>query len=261
MIVKKQLQYVQNLIPHTWLEKLQFLHAWLLWKWLLSGGSQPLANNQKSAIIFSPHQDDETFGCGGMIAHKREQGIPVTVVFLTNGQGAFSPELQNHIIQTRQQEAVKALQILGVEAKNIHFLGKPDGYLPDLNHQERHQTIQQIAQLIKDEQPEEIYVPHSKDCHKDHEATYDLVKTAIAQLNVTTDIFQYPVWLFWRSPLFILLKLSDLTAAYKFSIASVQDKKKQAIHSYSSQITNLPRGFIQQFLNTHEIFFKVTSLR
>ncbi len=35
--------------------------------------------------MFSPHQDDEAFGCGGMIALKSEQGIPVVVVFLTDG--------------------------------------------------------------------------------------------------------------------------------------------------------------------------------
>ncbi len=36
-------------------------------------------------IVFAPHQDDETLGCGALIAHKRNDGQPVHVVFLTDG--------------------------------------------------------------------------------------------------------------------------------------------------------------------------------
>ncbi|WP_414754160.1 PIG-L deacetylase family protein [Anabaena sp. CCY 9910] len=255
---KIYLKKLQTLIPIVWLEKVQYIHSWLLLKWLLFGNSKPLLSNQKSAMIFSPHQDDETFGCGGMIAYKREHGIPVVVVFITDGKGSRSLDLdcQNQIVQTRKQEAISALGILGVESSHIHFLSKPDGCLPELSNEEHQQTIREISELIQHYQPEEIYVPHRKDCHRDHEATYNLVKTVIREANIPVEVFQYPVWLFWRAPLFILLKIQDIAAAYRFSITSVQDKKKRAIASYSSQIENLPRGFIKQFLNSHEIFFK-----
>ncbi|GAX38079.1 PIG-L deacetylase family protein [Nodularia sp. NIES-3585] len=257
--MKTQLQRLQKIFPHTWLEQLQYIHSSLLCRWILLRGSQTLAFNQKSAMVFSPHQDDETFGCGGMIAHKREQGIPVIVVFLTDGQGSGGsvPNAQNNIVQIRQQEAIEALSILGVEASEIHFLAKLDGSLQDLNNDDKQQTIEQVSELIRCYQPGEVYVPHRKDCHKDHEATYKLVKAAIAQNNLIVDLLEYPIWLFWRSPLFILLKLDDLAAAYCFSITSVQAKKKRAIASYKSQIESLPRGFIKRFLGSYEIFFKV----
>ncbi|BCL38608.1 PIG-L deacetylase family protein [Nostoc sp. MS1] len=255
--IKIYLQHLQKLIPLIWLEKAQYIHSWLLHKWLLFGNSKQLSCSEKSIMVFSPHQDDETFGCGGMIAHKRERNIPVAVVFITDGKGSSVDEdVQNQIIQTRQQEAIAALKILGVEVSNIHFLAKPDGNLPELNDEEHQQTIHEITELVNHYQPGEIYVPHKKDCHRDHEATYTLVKTAIQQAKINVDIFQYPVWLFWRAPIFILLKLQDIASAYKFPIASVKDKKKRAIASYVSQINNLPTGFIQQFLNSHEIYFK-----
>lgn len=256
--IKVYLQKLQRLIPIFWLEKVQYIHSWLLYKWLLFGGSQPLLCSKKSVMVFSPHQDDETFGCGGMIASKRENNIPVTVVFVTDGKGSKSlnADWQKQIIQTRQQEAIAALKILGVEPSHIHFLAKPDGNLPELNDAEHQQTIDEITELVNHYQPEEIYIPHKKDCHRDHEATYQLVKTVIQQAKFKVDIFQYPVWLFWRAPIFILLKMPDIAEAYNFSITSVQDKKKRAIASYASQINNLPRGFIKQFLNNYEIFFK-----
>ncbi|UKO97961.1 PIG-L deacetylase family protein [Nostoc sp. UHCC 0870] len=256
--IKNYLQELQKSIPNQWLEKVQYLHSDLLWRWLVFSGSEAIALSQKSAMVFSPHQDDETFGCGGMIAHKREKGIQVVVVFLTNGAGGdnLNPDLQNQIILTRKQEAVTALQILGVEVSDIYFLDKPDGHLQNLIAEERQQTIKQIAELLRLYQPEEVYIPHSKDCHRDHEATFPLVKAGINEANIKPELLQYAIWLFWRSPLFIILKLQDLAAAYRVSITSVQEKKKLAIASYSSQLASLPQGFVKQFLSSYEIFFK-----
>lgn len=261
MNVKIYLQQLRKLIPNSWLEHLQYIHSSLIGRWILRWGSKPLAFSQKSVMVFSPHQDDETFGCGGMIALKREQGIPVVVVLLTDGGGAVSSDIgsQNAIIQIRKKETVTALSILGVESSEIHFLDKPDGKLRDLNREERQQTIVEVAELLRYYQPGEVYVPHRKDCHKDHEATYEIVKEAIAQAKITVELLQYPIWLFWRAPLFILLKLHDIAAAYRLTIGSVQDKKTRAIASYPSQIQCLPRGFIQRFLWTEEIFFKEKS--
>ncbi len=257
MTVKTYLKRLQAIFPHTWLEQLQYFHSSLICRWILLRGIQPLGFNQKSAMVFSPHQDDETFGCGGMIAHKCEQGIPVIVVFLTDGQGLGVSDSQKTLVETRQQEAEKALGILGVEASNIHFLAKPDGSLEHLSNQEKAQTIFQVSELIKVYQPEEVYVPHRKDCHQDHEATYHLIKSAISQNNFTVELLEYPIWLFWRAPIFILLKLQDIAAAHCFSITSVQDKKNRAIASYASQMESLPRGFINRFLDSYEIFFKI----
>jgi LmbE family N-acetylglucosaminyl deacetylase len=254
---KNSLKKLQKLVPSKLLSLLQNIHSSLLSRWILNYGSQPLTLSQKSVMVFSPHQDDETLGCGGMIAQKRAQAIPVTVVFLTDGQGGIGSEPdKNKVIQIRKQESLKALDILGVNAANIYFLDKVDGRLQDLDEQEKQQTVNKIAELINLYKPGEIYVPHYKDCHRDHEVSFQLVKVAIAQTKITTELLQYPIWLFWRSPLFILLKLSDISPAYRLSIASIKEKKQQAIAAYSSQIKNLPNGFLKQFLNLDEIFFK-----
>lgn len=261
MKIKGYLQQIQKLVPSVLLEQMQDIHSSLLVRWILFRGSEPLAFSHKSVIVFSPHQDDETFGCGGMIARKREQGIPVVVVFLTDGQGGSisDAESKNKIVQIRKQEAIKALKILGVEVSNIHFLDKQDGRLRDLNNEEKRQIISEIAYFIQDYQPEEVYVPHKKDGHRDHEASYELVKAAIREARIEVELIQYPVWLFWRAPLFIMLKLQDIAAAYCVPIASVQEKKNQAIAAYTSQLDGLPRGFVKRFFGAYEIFFKAEN--
>lgn len=248
---------IKKLVPSSWINSLKNFRTSLLFQWVHSG-SKPLALSQKSAMVFSPHQDDETFGCGGMIALKRELGIPVAVAFLTdghlNGESSLS---KDEIIQMRKLEALNALEILGVESANVHFLAKPDSALQDLHQQERQQTIEQLIELLKFYQPEEVYVPHCQDIHPDHEATYELVTVALTQAGIEVELLQYPIWLLWRTPLFTLLKIQDTTSAYGLSIKSVIEKKNQAIAVYCSQIERLPYGFVEKFLMSEEIFFKV----
>jgi N-acetylglucosamine malate deacetylase 1 len=82
------------------------------------------------------------------------------------------------------------------------------------------------------------------------------VKEAITQEKLKVEFLQYPIWIFWRAPIFIMLKLQDIAAAYRVPIDSVQDKKHRAIASYSSQLEALPNGFIKQFSLAYEIYFK-----
>ena len=256
----KALTSLEKIMPNKLLNKMQYIHCSLVSWWILNWGSQPLKFWEKSAMVFAPHQDDETFGCGGMIARKKEQGIPVAIAFLTDGRGShgLDTDAQN-LIHIRQQESLTALSILGVNSSEIHFLNYQDGSLSSLNLEVKQQIITQISELLKIYQPGEVYLPHRKDCHRDHEATYSLVKEAINQAGIITEIFQYPIWIFWRSPLFILLKLQDIAGAYRFSITSVKEKKQRAITAYPSQIQMLPYGFINRFLNSEEIFFKSES--
>ncbi|MDZ8050825.1 MAG: PIG-L deacetylase family protein [Aulosira sp. ZfuVER01] len=254
----KSKKIIKKIFPKSWIEQMQYMQSSVVIQWILNNRSKLLAFNQKSVMVFSPHQDDETFGCGGMIALKREHGVSVTVVFLTDGQlsGSSGNNSQNKLVTIRKEEAVKALTILGVEPSKIYFLDRADGQLSDLAPHERQPTIERIGELLKTYQPEEVYVPHCKDCHRDHEATYELVKEAIKKSEIIVEILQYPIWLFWKAPIFIMLNLQDLAAAYFISISATQEKKSKAISSYRSQLHTLNNGFIQQFLGSHEIFFK-----
>ncbi|BAZ17176.1 LmbE family protein [Calothrix sp. NIES-4071] len=254
----KFLNRIKKLVPYSAQIKLQHIHTALVSQWIINKGSQPLNWQKKSAMVFAPHQDDETFGCGAMIALKRQQGIPVTVVFLTDGgQGVDKQAPQvNEIVYTRKQEAIEALRILGVGESAIYFLDKKDGALHKLTQEEQRQTIAQIVELVNFHQPEEIYVPHSKDCHNDHEVTFTLVKSALKQVGKKIDLLQYPVWAFWKSRLFLRLKLQDIAVAYRVPLAPVKAQKTQAIACYDSQLISLSNAFVKHFSETDEIFFK-----
>lgn len=238
-------------------QRLQELHSNLLISGIMNFTSHPVAINQKPAIVFSPHQDDETLGCGGMIALKRAQKVPVNVVFLTDGQGGVGDPAHSREekIQIRKREAVAALNILGVESAQVHFLDRPDGTLCRLSDQQRQQTVHQLAQLLRAHEPGEIYVPHRHDRHPDHEATYTLVQAAIAESGIEARLLQYPIWILWKAPLLVDLKVQEITGACRLSIQSVEAEKKAAIAVYDSQCSVLPSGFLKKFVLPYEFFW------
>ncbi|MBD2692603.1 PIG-L deacetylase family protein [Anabaena catenula] len=269
--IKQFSDRVQNKILWLYNRKLpefqQDFLSMLQFRWLLHFGSKPMEITQKSAMIISPHQDDEVLGCGGVIGLKREQKIPVQVVFVTDGAASHSwhPNFKSgEIVPVRRDEALTALSILGVDASQIHFLDNPDSKLLFLNETERQKIIAKLAQILQSFQPQEVYVPHRKDRTKDHEATYELVQEAIILSGLEVELLEYPIWILWHSRLFRDLQLHELSSAYHLSINPIIDKKKQAIAAYHSQYTPidmhsspiLKPAFLKRFFLPYEVFFR-----
>ena len=85
------------------------------------------------AVVLAPHPDDESLGVGGVIASLVDLGLPVGVVFLTDG-GASHHGSASHppdeLEELRRSEARAACRALGVKDDAVAFLGLPDGGRP-----------------------------------------------------------------------------------------------------------------------------------
>jgi N-acetylglucosamine malate deacetylase 1 len=230
--------------------------------------SPSLVVSDRSALIVAPHQDDETLGCGGMIALKRAQGVPVQVIFITDGGAShdWHPQFKaGGIAAIRRQEALAAMNILGVAAEQVHFLDQRDGKLKWLQDADRQSTVDQLTALLKTHPPGEIYVTHRADRSTDHEATYGLVRSAMAAADSTADLWEYPIWILWKPRLFQDLSLGELAGAHRLGIGPVARQKRAALLEYRSQYlpigdtpgTVLPYGFLWRFKLPFELFFKV----
>jgi LmbE family N-acetylglucosaminyl deacetylase len=85
------------------------------------------------ALILAPHPDDESLGCGGLIAAACEAGQPPIVVILTDGAGShphsrrFPPDI---LRATREAETLAALACLGLAANRAVFLRTHDTRAP-----------------------------------------------------------------------------------------------------------------------------------
>lgn len=147
-----------------------------------------------SAIVFSPHQDDEILGCGGTIWQKQQAGGTVKIVFMTDGSGSHSHLMPESQLKTmRQQEALAAARVLGLSANEVIFLNFKDGELT----QQQQDAIAKVEEILDREQPEAVYVPYFREFHPDHLATNHIVIAALAKYDRNVTVYEYPIW-YWH---------------------------------------------------------------
>ncbi|PSN13574.1 PIG-L domain-containing protein [filamentous cyanobacterium CCT1] len=219
-------------------------------------------------LVVAPHPDDETLACGGAIAALRAQGLPVSVLVVSDGTRSHprsrlypAPRLR----QLRQAETLAALAQLGVAASQVVFLGLPDGSVPSasLSTALAKAALAQCQRYLVQVAPRTLFLPYRYDPHRDHRATWSLMQAAIAALPQLPRLIEYPIW-DWdpeqRQP------LDARYRPWRLDIASFVELKRQAIACYRSQTTDLipddPTGFrlspelIANFLNPWEIFLE-----
>lgn len=231
-------------------------HVFLVRCWLQYFGSSRMTLTGQTTMVVAPHQDDETLGCGGLIALKRAAGVQVQIVFLTDGAAApqKNPEWSHqHFVQTRRREALAALHILDVEGSCVTFLDLADASLR--KEAQRKMAVARLSRLFIKHRPQEIYVPHRHDHHPDHEAAWEIASTAVQRANLNADLVQYSIWMLWSAPLFLRLFPRDLAGARRLCIGAVRAQKRRAVAAYASQCATLPPGFLGQFLGPCEIYF------
>jgi len=156
-----------------------------------------VADWDASAVVFAPHPDDETLGCGGVAARKIAAGVKVRFVFVTDG-AASHPGLAggDDLRATREAEAIEAVRRLGGSAEDVVFLRFPDGSATE--HLD--EMTQAIAPLLDAWRPQSIYVPHAKEPPPDHTAVNAAVLAALRKNGHTVTVYEYPVWYWYHWP-------------------------------------------------------------
>ena len=230
----------------------------------------------KRAIVFAPHLDDETLGCGGTIAKKLSEGYDISVVFLTDGRyalielGISSKPTPLEMKEMRREDALRAAKILGLREKNLIFLDFEDKSL------DKHSGLVQekIVETLQDVSPVEVFFPQAKEYNIDHRATNRIVRRAIEKSEVHPIEYQYIIA--WKFPLYLLLHVVN-EGAFDLLMSKVLEGdlvhvdiseflhlKIRAIREYNSQITVLSdkqkrpaikNSFLKRFMKSHEKFF------
>lgn len=152
---------------------------------------------QKSVMIFSPHQDDESLGCGGMIARKVLSGAEVKIIFMTDGRTSHAPFIgSEELIAMREREAVAAGLQLGVREEDVHFLEFEDGTLQLMHARAR----DRVGELLELYQPKQVFIPYYREPPPDHWVTNHVVRAALKDSKRSVEVFEYPVWFWYQWP-------------------------------------------------------------
>jgi LmbE family N-acetylglucosaminyl deacetylase len=150
-----------------------------------------------SAVVFAPHPDDETLGCGGVAYKKIAAGAQMWFVFVTDGAASHPGRIAPDALRAgREAEALRAVLRLGAEAHHVAFLRFPDGAAT--HHVEA--IAAAVQPLLHSWRPQSVFVPHAKDPPPDHAAVNAGVRAALRTYGRPITVFEYPIWYWYHWP-------------------------------------------------------------
>ncbi len=197
------------------------------------------------ALILAPHPDDESLGCGGLIAEACDRQLPPVVVVLTDGSMSH-PGSRTHpperLRALRQDETRAALAALGLPQDRLHFLDLPDGRAPRDGHA-METAAARLAGLAHSYGVGTIFSTWEHDPHPDHVAAHVIARTAAG--HVGARLVSYPVW-GWTIAARTRLPVESVSGL-RLNIARHLPAKRRAIAAHATQhggvITDTASGF------------------
>ena len=198
-----------------------------------------------TALVLAPHPDDESLGCGGLIAESCLAGRPPLVVVATDGAGSHpnsptrpAPRLRDQ----REAETRDAVACLGLPPDRLAFLRLPDTRAPT-DGPELKQAVDRLGALAAAYGCDAILAPWRHDPHCDHEAAWRMAQVLAARAGHR--LLAYPVW-GWLIPPDTLLDAAQ-PEGWRLPIAAHLPAKTRAIRSHQTQYGTLidddPDGF------------------
>jgi LmbE family N-acetylglucosaminyl deacetylase len=199
-----------------------------------------------TCLILAPHPDDESLGCGGLIAACTAAGRPPLIAVLTDGSGshpgsrAFPPD---RLRAVRAQEVRAAVEHLGLAPDRVVFLNQPDTAAPH-DGPAFDAAAAVLSGLVRQETNcTAVLAPWRHDPHCDHEAA-SLLASSVASAVPIRLVF-YPVW-GWTLPPDAPVPATP-HRGFRLDISAFLAAKRAAIQAHQSQygdlITDDPTGF------------------
>jgi LmbE family N-acetylglucosaminyl deacetylase len=214
-----------------------------LWR-ALPIGSLGAVIGDGTCLVLAPHPDDESLGCGGLIATACAAGRPPCVVILTDGRGSH-PGSQLYpplgLIALREAETTEAVCILGLSARRLVFLREPDTRAPHAGPR-FNAAVRRVLEHVRAFNCSSILAPWHGDPHCDHISAARIASETARVCGIRQ--LAYPVW-GWT--------LADDTPVekaahgWRLDITPHLPAKRRAIAAHASQhgslITDDPSGF------------------
>jgi LmbE family N-acetylglucosaminyl deacetylase len=220
----------------------------------LAADPAALLGPEDGALVIAPHPDDESLGCGGLLAACAEAGRPARVVVVSDGAGSHPHSRaypHDRLVALRQAEARAAVGEFGLDpARDIAFLGLPDTAVPDTGAA----FAVAVEAVVAMAGPGfAIFAPWRHDPHRDHTASFAIAAAVVRALPPRTRFFAYPVWgLAYAHPIpgFPLPPAPLLLTpprGLRLDVARHLPAKRRAVAAHASQVSGLiqddPGGF------------------
>ena len=202
--------------------------------------------------VFAPHSDDESLGCGGLIARLKDGGSLVHVVVMSDGS-ASHPNSRRYpgpkLAALRQTEARAAVAKLGLDpASDLEFLGLPDRAVPgEAGTPAFTAAVDTVASLLSRWGIDTVVAPLRGDAHDDHRASFRVIDAAMNRQQRRPRLLEYGIW---GTPGRAGVAIDPNQPPFRHSfidVSRVLRRKRVAIACHRSQTSNVidddPTGF------------------
>jgi len=195
-------------------------------------------------VVLAPHPDDESLGCGGLLALLAAHGVPARVVVVTDGAMSHPGSAAYPVARLRalrEAEAREAVAALGVD--DVAFLRHSDCGMPAPGSAAFQAAADALADVLAD--ADTVLVPWRRDPHCDHVGTWALAAAAVARLDGPPRWIEYPVWAWPHADTEVAPQVGE-AEVWRLDIGPVRPQKRRAIAAHRSQtglITDDPDGF------------------
>jgi LmbE family N-acetylglucosaminyl deacetylase len=211
-------------------------------------------------LVLAPHPDDETLPAGGLLQRAVSVGAAVRVVFITDGDN--NPWAQRAVERRwrigrrdrarwgcrRREEALAALQCLGVPESAAAFLAFPDQGLTDLLLSGDPALVHRLAEEIRRFGPTLLLAPSIDDLHPDHNALAVVSRLALSRVALPAGRCRVLHYVVHRG------RGRHDTAAVRIALDAAEVRaKRRAILCHASQLV-LRRRFMLGFACSAEGF-------
>jgi LmbE family N-acetylglucosaminyl deacetylase len=198
-------------------------------------------------LVVAPHPDDESLGCGGLIAGACRQGLRGKVVIVSDGAGshpnskAYPPD---RLKALREEEARQAGAELGLKPEDMLFFSIPDHFVPS-EGEEAERAIGAIVDCAREIGAGSLFVSWRHDPHCDREASYRIARQVQRRAGELR-LFEYFVWGHTLPP---STEVDPIRSGFRIRIdQEALEKKRRAIAAHRSQTSDLidddPAGFL-----------------
>ncbi len=201
----------------------------------------------------------------------RGDGRTVKVVFVTDGGASHTGSRhwpRWRLAARRREEALAALECLGVPARDAHFLDLADADMPPAGSPLDLGAVDTLTRLMAGFKPDLVLMPWRRDPHCDHRDAWRLTHDALSRTERQVLTLEYAVWLDEiGAPADHPGK--DEAERIVFDITPAVDAKRLAVAAHVSQTSDLihddPAGFrlkpetIDRLCRPFEIYWRPRS--
>lgn len=194
-------------------------------------------------MIITPHFDDETIGCGGLMSSlSKDKNNQIKVVVVATNKNTYNYNV-NRVVsnEERMEESIAALSKLGVDRESlIQLKGFEDGRL---DRCDRKSLVTDLDRVIREFKPTAVLFPYSSH-HQDHQAVYQASISALRPTVGTNFIklraaYEYPyITTSWNN---------NIQSVGKFYYLLDDDdikRKREALSQYKTQLVRDPRDIL-----------------